>query len=127
RLEVAGKDGVGHAHPGALEDVRERRALLGPLDARPDVPFRRVQRAGDLRRAGRRIVLNAHAVPQGFVIDAVPRGARPAPVEDDRPDRHAPILRARANTGAGQSPGRGRAWPGWNLRAKRLRGEPEMR
>src|SRR6266576_1415771 len=33
--------------------------------------------------------------PEGVVVDQMPRGERPAPVEDDRPDRHARMVCAR--------------------------------
>src|SRR5262249_50175026 len=74
----------------------------------------------DLCRAGRRVVPDAHLAPQRFVVDAVPWGECPAPVEDDRLDRHAPILSARAGGAAGQKPGarapRG-PWPRPRMRA----------
>src|SRR6266480_7539087 len=90
RLEVTAEQGLRHGHPGALEDVRERRALLPVVDVLPHGQFGLVDRAGHVRRLGLRIVLHADPVPEGFVIDGVPRGERPAPVENDRPDRHAP-------------------------------------
>ncbi len=105
RLEVAGEQGLGHGHPGALEDLRERGTLLGALDALPHRPFGRADGAGHLRRLGLRIVPCADPVPESLVIDAVPRGERPAPVEDDRPYRHVPILRAEPDT-SGRPEGR---------------------
>src|SRR5207248_6925885 len=83
-----------HRHAGPVEDALQRGTLVGQLTLPPQLHLGGADRRGVRRRLRGRVVPRAHRDPKFAEVDAVPRGERPAPVEDDRPDRHARILRS---------------------------------
>ncbi len=93
RLVVAGQEGFRRGHSGPREDGVQGRALLRALGQPPQVHFGGPGRRRRGGRLGGRVVPRAHRQPQSLLVHRVPRGQRPAPVEDDRPDRHPSMLR----------------------------------